>query len=160
MMMKVNQQQIEHVEKELHDEKEHQNDHQNDLQNVINFLKELGMLIRVGENTTSEHVIKLIGFCTTATNPTVIVELACGSLEEYLKKKAKFERPQTQCCDKKEHEMYIDDGGKCNLCQMPPLTNDDRVDFAKQITTGMLFLASKRVVHRDLAARNILVKHT
>lgn len=89
---------------------------------VTNFMKELAIMIRVGDDTTSEHVIKLIGFCTECPNPTVIVELACGSLEDFLKRKAKFNKPQARCGNKKEHELYIDDANKCHLCQTPPFT--------------------------------------
>jgi serine/threonine protein kinase len=53
--------------------------------------------------------------------------------------------------------MYIDTAKKCYLCQTPSLTDGDRIEFARQITAGMLALVAKRVVHRDLATRNILV---
>jgi serine/threonine protein kinase len=121
-----------------------------------NFVKELAIMLRTSENT-NDHLIKLIGFCTTSLQPALIVELASGSLDNYLKEKALFDQEQKVCCKKNEHETYIDESNKCHLCQTPPLTNTDRLEFAGQIATGMLALVLKRVVHRDLATRNILV---
>lgn len=38
-----------------------------------------------------------------------------------------------------------------------PLEFSKLIDISKQISAGLLFLASKSIVHRDIAARNILV---
>ena len=39
------------------------------------------------------------------------------------------------------------------------LTNQDFIDFCKQICSGMAYLHSQNILHRDLACRNILVSN-
>uniref|UniRef100_A0A914LQW6 non-specific protein-tyrosine kinase n=1 Tax=Meloidogyne incognita TaxID=6306 RepID=A0A914LQW6_MELIC len=77
-----------------------------------------------------ENVIQMFGVVLDIKAIMIVSELAsCGSLLECLKSKAWH----------------------------PSLSVDVLCDFALQISNGMKYLSSQRLIHRDLAARNILV---
>merc|ERR1719239_1332349 len=66
-----------------------------------------------------------------------------GDLLTYLKRLR-----QTQFQEQPRPRDYINNG---------ELKPNDLLQFAHQITLGMIFLSDKGLVHRDLAARNVLV---
>jgi len=77
-----------------------------------------------------KNVIQMFGVVLDIKAIMIVSELAsCGSLLKCLKSKAWH----------------------------PSLSVDVLCDFALQISNGMKYLSSQRLIHRDLAARNILV---
>ncbi|XP_065568224.1 uncharacterized protein LOC136032049 isoform X2 [Artemia franciscana] len=85
------------------------------------------------------HVIRLIGACSTNNELMLVLEYAeHGSLRNYLRKS------RTEAV---RHTIELD----------YPVSPRDILCFAWQISKGMAYLASMKLVHRDLAARNVLV---
>ncbi|XP_063699474.1 uncharacterized protein LOC134830049 [Culicoides brevitarsis] len=92
------------------------------------------------QDLSHPNVIKLLGACTTAETPLLIIEYChFGSLKNFLRMSRKA---GTQ-------NEYIN--------QVEPITEKDVLSFAWQISKGMSYLADMKLVHRDLAARNVLV---
>jgi len=90
------------------------------------------------------HIIRLLGCITTDQDgPLVIIEyVPYGDLLGYLRRS----RGVSDC--------YYDDP------EIKPTTNltpGQMLKFAWQISDGMRYISSKKIVHRDLAARNVLV---
>uniref|UniRef100_A0A336MYT0 CSON008578 protein n=1 Tax=Culicoides sonorensis TaxID=179676 RepID=A0A336MYT0_CULSO len=92
------------------------------------------------QDLSHPNIIRLLGACTTAETPLLIIEYChFGSLKNFLK------------LSRNPHSKieYIN--------QVEPMTEKDVLSFAWQISKGMSYLADMKLVHRDLAARNILV---
>ncbi|XP_046852604.1 fibroblast growth factor receptor 1-like isoform X2 [Xenia sp. Carnegie-2017] len=113
-----------------------------DQNNVIDLQSELKILIHVGEN---ENIVNILGACTKGktTSLWIIMEFCeHGNLRQFL-------RDSRDRYNKDEEFLMNDlslDFGPKNLIQL-----------AYQITKGMEFLVSRKIVHRDLAARNVLL---
>lgn len=93
------------------------------------------------EENSQPNIITFIGCVTTQIHPILIMEyLPCGDLLGYLRKSRgiedKYHRGESEAAE---------------------LSTYDFVSFARQIATGMTFLASRGIIHRDLAARNVLL---
>lgn len=92
------------------------------------------------QDLSHPNVIKLLGACTTAETPLLIIEYChFGSLKNFLR---------------------LSRGAKTNaeyINQVEPISEKDVLSFAWQISKGMSYLADMKLVHRDLAARNVLV---
>lgn len=92
------------------------------------------------QDLSHPNVIKLLGACTTADTPLLIIEYChFGSLKNFLKLSR----------NAKTNTEYVN--------QVEPVTEKDVLSFAWQISKGMSYLADMKLVHRDLAARNVLV---
>lgn len=105
---------------------------------LADLLQEMEIMKSIGRHN---NIINLLGCCTQTDGPVlVIVEYApYGNLRDYLRQ-----------------HMPLNESVFCEERQMA-LTYQSLVSFAYQVSRGMEYLASKKIVHRDLAARNVLV---
>ncbi|KAH8323381.1 hypothetical protein KR067_006888 [Drosophila pandora] len=93
------------------------------------------------QEVSHPNVIKLLGACTTSSEPLLIIEYArYGSLRSYLRLSRKIE-----FCG-----VDFGDG-------VEPVSAKMMLTFAWQICKGMAYLTELKLVHRDLAARNVLL---
>ncbi|KAK9889736.1 hypothetical protein WA026_007118 [Henosepilachna vigintioctopunctata] len=117
----------------------------NDLLSEYHLLKEV----------SHPNVIKLLGVCTTPGGPIyLIIEYAeHGALRNYLRKSRNIRISHiAQTPEDQEGKTSHYDEPK--TCQITP---KEILAFAWQISNGMAYLSSVKLVHRDLAARNILL---
>ncbi|CAB3981076.1 vascular endothelial growth factor receptor 2-like [Paramuricea clavata] len=112
---------------------------QNDLADLKSELK---ILTHVGEN---ENIVNILGACTKgkSSNLCIIMEYCPnGNLREFLRNNRSWYNAKEESFDRDLSQVF----GPKNL-----------IYFAWQITKGMTFLTSRKIIHRDLAARNILL---
>lgn len=94
------------------------------------------------QDLSHPNVIKLLGACTSAETPLLIIEYChFGSLKNYLR----LSRNVSSSVESNYEN------------QVEPVTEHDVLSFAWQISKGMAYLADMKLVHRDLAARNVLL---
>lgn len=95
------------------------------------------------QDLSHPNVIKLLGACTTAETPLLIIEYChFGSLKSYLRLSRSVIEPTRD----NDYQNEIE-----------PVTEKDVLSFAWQVCKGMAYLADMKLVHRDLAARNVLM---
>lgn len=106
-----------------------------DLLSELNLLKKL---------KPHPHIIRLLACVTIGQEgPLVIIEyVPYGDLLGYLRRS----RGVT--------DRYYDEP---DIKPKTSLTSEQMLKFAWQISDGMRYIASKKIIHRDLAARNVLV---
>ncbi|KAF7277787.1 hypothetical protein GWI33_009205 [Rhynchophorus ferrugineus] len=105
------------------------------------------------------HIIHLIGVVTKSrpNNPLLLVEYCSnGDLHTFLKK------VWLVLENKENHRLKARESGLASKVTVQKgdentLRWKDLLSFARQISIGMEFLSSLKMIHRDLAARNILV---
>jgi serine/threonine protein kinase len=103
-------------------------------ENFLDLFKELNLMFQVGQHS---HIINLIGYSIEESSLYIITDYARhGNLKDFLRK---------------HHEM--NKSNKSDILIGP----DTLLLYSYQISLGMQYLHSKKVLHRDLAARNILV---
>eukprot|EP00111_Clytia_hemisphaerica_P018541 TCONS_00054846-protein len=101
---------------------------------------ELKILIHLGEH---KNIVNLLGACTTGGKLCVILECCPhGSLLNFLRSKRDVFKPAWA-----KHEVDMEK--ECSYI--------DLAMTAWQVSKGMDFLQTKKLIHRDLAARNVLV---
>ncbi|CAB4030749.1 partial, partial [Paramuricea clavata] len=113
-----------------------------DRKSLVDLQSELKILIHVGEN---ENIVNILGACTKgkSSNLWIIMEYCPhGNLREFLQSSRNIYNV--------DEEALIPDPDQA----IGPKT---LLYFAWQITKGMTFLISRKVIHRDLAVRNILL---
>ncbi|CAH0550701.1 unnamed protein product [Brassicogethes aeneus] len=125
------------------------------------FYQEMEIMKMVGSHP---HLVSMIGCITKNTNqgPLLIVEYcAKGDLQSFLRNIwEKITNQSTRYVNLPESQMH------CNnrlydfdrtLQDDFNLQSTDIISYARQVSMGMEYLSSLRVLHRDLAARNVLV---
>ncbi|XP_028418177.1 angiopoietin-1 receptor-like [Dendronephthya gigantea] len=102
------------------------------------LFKELRLMANVGDHP---NIVNLVGACSRGGPLLLIVEYCeHGSLLDFLK----------------SHRQDVAENGTF-LTSLDQLT---RLRFAYDVSKGMAYLETKKIVHRDLAARNVLLgKH-
>ncbi|CAB4004164.1 vascular endothelial growth factor receptor 2-like [Paramuricea clavata] len=103
---------------------------------------ELKILTHVGEN---ENIVNILGACTkgNSSNIWIIIEYCPhGNLREFLRNNRSRYNAEKESFNQDLSQVF----GPRNL-----------IYFAWQITKGMEFLTSRKIIYRDLAARNILL---
>ncbi|XP_077979390.1 uncharacterized protein LOC144434773 isoform X8 [Glandiceps talaboti] len=104
------------------------------------FLRELAIMKSFGG--ANQNVVRLLGCCTISDPVYIILELLTGgSLQGHL-------RSSRSGCTYMYQNLHP---GSRNLTSM------DLLHFAWQISKGMRFLESVKVIHCDLATRNVLL---
>lgn len=105
----------------------------------------LAQEIELGKSLEGDRHPNIVNFlaCVSTSAPMMLIlEYApYGDLLGYLRKSRGLE------------DKYYSSAESCQQ----EVTSYDLLSFAQQISAGMSFLASKKILHRDLAARNILV---
>ncbi|KAI9554610.1 hypothetical protein GHT06_019883 [Daphnia sinensis] len=124
---------------------------QTDAAALEGLISELKILIHLGSHI---NILNLLGACTKAINRgeiLVIVEYCCfGNLRSYLiNHRDKFVSQVNESGELVTN--VIED------CADDAITTSKLVCWAYQISRGMDYLVSKKVLHGDLAARNILL---
>ncbi|XP_077979609.1 fibroblast growth factor receptor 3-like [Glandiceps talaboti] len=106
------------------------------------FLKELAIMKSFGGANKDKNIVRLLGCCTLSDPVYIILELLTGgSLQGHL-------RSSRSVCTYMYQNLHPSSRN---------LTSMDLLHFAWQISKGMRFLESVKVIHRDLATRNVLL---
>ncbi|XP_077979610.1 tyrosine kinase receptor Cad96Ca-like [Glandiceps talaboti] len=104
------------------------------------FLRELAIMKSFGG--ANQNVVRLLGCCTISDPVYIILELLTGgSLQSHL-------RSSRSSCTYMYQNLHPSSRN---------LTSMDLLHFAWQISKGMRFLESVKVIHCDLATRNVLL---
>ncbi|XP_076637189.1 tyrosine-protein kinase receptor torso-like [Colletes latitarsis] len=148
-----------------------------------NFYKEIKIMKIAGQHP---NIVSLIGCCVLYNKPVLVVEYCCkGDLQTYLRTiwqnmvnvainhRERFKRDADSfTIGNSEHYTNGKERNNQNINVIAnrlydiqedvaqcteTVTVNDLLNFTRQITIGMEFLSSNRIIHRDLAARNILV---
>ena len=106
-------------------------------ENFYDLFKELTLMFQVGQHP---YIVNLIGYSVEGNSLYIITDYARhGNLKDFLRKQ--YELHNQASVNKFSNVL---DPGRLLL-------------YSYQISLGMEYLHSKKVLHRDLAARNILV---
>lgn len=104
--------------------------HQDTPEDADRFRQDLHLLQKLGKH---ENVVALIAQCSAAVPPMIIYELCSnGNLRDYLR----------------------------SFRSNKILAHQTKLEFCRDVASGMCFLAAKNVIHGDLAARSVLVDET
>ncbi|XP_059351244.1 fibroblast growth factor receptor 4-like isoform X2 [Daphnia carinata] len=125
---------------------------QRDATAIEGLISELKILLHLGSHV---NILNLLGACTKAINRGeifIIVEYCCfGNLRSYL------------INHREQFVSQVDESGELVTndiedCADDAITTSKLVCWAYQISRGMDYLVSKKVLHGDLATRNILLR--
>ncbi|KAH7707501.1 Protein F09A5.2 [Aphelenchoides avenae] len=123
-------------------------------QTRVEFRREIDLLKELSHHP---HILNIVG-CITLTPELVLVAEFCanGDLNATLRRHracillVRLRRSLQYCAELKESDV-------CDVGEDVCMVRKSLVSFAWQVSDGMVFLASKKLVHRDLAARNVLL---
>ncbi|KAI6188717.1 TK/FGFR protein kinase [Aphelenchoides besseyi] len=124
---------------------------------LIILVSEMQIFKSIGRH---KNILKLVG-CCTGTGPLLVVLELCphGNLRDFLRR----HRPHGVEAEEDSQQNHTPSTRKSTVDNrsivLHNLTLRDLIRFATEISCGMEFLSSKKIIHRDLAARNILVAH-
>ncbi|CAJ0951636.1 unnamed protein product, partial [Mesorhabditis belari] len=133
--------------------------HERELRDLVLEMTILKTLDEMDYTRGKENVLRLLGCCTGVGPLLVVLELCPhGNLRDFLR----AHRPREDSEPTSPHSTafpgdYLEPRKPRERILIDPLTQRHLVDFAYQVSNGMLFLSSKQIIHRDLAARNVLV---
>ena len=151
-----------------------------EVEHLIALVSELKFMSHLGQHV---NIINMLGAVTIGPNcndPLLIMELCDNNLKDYLRRNydnfvnqidfrtgledPKIQRTISSTSSNPQSEAssaYVTleavEAKYIEIFQDKPLTTSDLVCMAYQISNGMEYLASRKLIHRDLAARNVLI---
>jgi serine/threonine protein kinase len=120
--------------------------------NMNTFLKEVDLMIKVSA-TGNNHIVQIVGCILTEQPMAMVMEyVPFGDLHSNLIQWKEQLRRNSDM-------VHSERNGVDYAYSREALEDSDLLSFGRQISLGMKYLASMKVIHRDLASRNILVGH-
>lgn len=142
------------------------------IEEMVEFRREMDMMKSVGSH---RHIVSIVGHYTQNVTELMLLTEFCprGNLLNYLRNawrgmnnNGSYSVPDEDVLrgewegvgDGEEEDLQLPSvENKCYQLTMVPPKQEDLLQMAHQIASGMEYLSKNRVIHRDLAARNVLL---